>query len=610
MSPFALLWFAALPVMQPASPAPVHGVSQVQESSPYGSQANVFIRQYLERLDRLSAKTVGPDRASIIQHLKRFYTAVGDRPVWTNRQSVARLIEVIEDSANDGLLTSDYHLDEIRNYYNNPDGSPALRARADILMTDAVFTLMSHMRSGKVYARAIESDWNIEPAQPGPDYDRTLMSAVMGSRFPELIQALRPASAEYMQLRNGLVRLKAIAANGGWESVPAGPMIDKVGALDPRIPAIRKRLAVTGEFVEPIVAPAESKLREDEGDHKGKEKSKKKSGKDAKSDSVATADSTMKSDSLGQVPVNPDELYNQELFDAVKKFQKSHGLSPDGVIGNETIKAMNVPVEQRIDQVRINLERYRWFLNSRGSNYVMVNIPGFSVDLVQNGVHKWKSRVIVGKPDTKTPVFRAEMQYIILNPQWVIPNGILVKDRIITTIMKDPSYLNRKNLAIVDSNGHVLSASSVDWGRYASGGFPYRLVQASGDEGSLGRIKFMLPNRFTVYLHDTPSKELFERSRRTFSHGCVRVDKPVELAEYVLQDTVKWNRKKIQDAIDTDRTRTVNLPKSIPVYILYQTAFADGDQLQFRADVYDRDARLLRVLETPASSRFIDAATK
>ncbi|MCE1273798.1 MAG: L,D-transpeptidase family protein, partial [Chlorobiales bacterium] len=166
---------------------------------------------------------------------------------------------------------------------------------------------------------------------------------------------------------------------------------------------------------------------------------------------------------------------------------------------------------------------------------------------------------------------------------------------------KDPSYLNRKNLAIVDSNGHVLSASSVDWGRYVSGGFPHRLVQASGDEGSLGRIKFMLPNRFTVYLHDTPSKELFERSRRTFSHGCVRVDKPVELAEYVLQDTVKWHRKKIQDAIDPDRTRTVNLPKSIPVYCLYQTAFAD---------VYDRDARLLRVLETPASSRFIDAATK
>lgn len=604
MSAFALLWFAMLPVAQPSSSTAASGGDQVSEYAQYDSSIDVYLKQYLDRLDRLSLKTVGPDRASIILHLRRFYAALGYRPAWTNRQSVARLIEVIEDSANDGLVTSDYHLDEIRAYYNNPQVSPALRARADILMTDAVFTLMSHMRSGKVYARALDSDWNIEPPQPGADYDRTLMTAVMGSRFPELIQALRPSSSEYRTLRQGLIRLRAIATAGGWESVPTGQRIEKVGDLDPRIPAIRRRLAVTGEYVEtPEVRDAGSSPA-DEPDRGGKEKSKKKQGKDADPDSGSAADT------IADAQANADERYTQELFDAVMKFQKRHGLELDGVIGNETIKTMNVTVEERIDQVRLNLERYRWFLNTRGSNYVMVNIPGYSIDLVLNGMHRWNSRVVVGKPDTKTPVFRAEMQYIILNPRWVIPGGIMVKDRIISTIMRDPSYLDRKNLSVVDNSGRVVSPYAVDWGRYVNGGFPYRLVQASGDEGALGRIKFMIPNRFTVYLHDTPSKSLFNKTRRAFSHGCVRVDNPLDLAEFVLNDPVKWSRSKIQDAIDTDKTRTVNLPKRIPVYIMYQTAFGGSDEVQFRPDVYERDARLLRVLDSPATSRYVESATR
>ncbi len=583
MSPIFLLWFALLPSMQPsASASPGDDRRRVEESAGTGAQSGGFLRQYVARLEKLSLKTTGPDRASIIRHMKRFYEALGYRPAWTNRMAVARLVEVIEDSANDGLLTSDYHLDEIRSFYQNPAESPELRARADLLMTDAVFTLMSHMRSGKVYARSIESDWNIEPPVPGTDYDRTLMSAVMGSRFPEMIQALRPASPEYAALRQGLVRLREVAADGGWQSVPTGKPIEKVGAEDPRMPDIRRRLAASGDYVMPPASPV------------------------AATDSSSAKDASAHADSLSARLPDPEQLYTPDLFDAVKAFQKRHGLEVDGVIGNETVRAMNVPVEQRIDQVRINLERYRWYLNSRGPNYIMVNIPSFSVDLVQNGVRRWNSRVIVGKPDTQTPVFRAEMQYIILNPHWVIPNGIIVKDKVISSIMKNKSYLADRNLAVVDNEGNTLSPSSVDWAKYLNGGFPYRLVQASGDDGSLGRIKFMLPNRFTVYLHDTPTKALFEKSRRTFSHGCVRVDKPVDLAEIVLQDRTRWSKARIQEAIDTDRTRTINLPKSIPVYILYQTAFADGAQLQFRADVYDRDARLLKVLQSPASSRFVD----
>ncbi|NTU92683.1 MAG: L,D-transpeptidase family protein [Chlorobiaceae bacterium] len=605
MSPFALLWFAVLPVMHPSSSASINGSGQSQEYTPSATATNAYIREYLGRLDRLSLKQTGPDRASIIMHMRRFYAALGNRPAWTNRQAVARLIEVIEDSANDGLVVSDYHLDEIRNYYTNPPASPDLMARADILMTDAVFTLMSHMRSGKVYARSIESDWNIAPPLPGQDYDRTLMSAVMGSKFPEIIQSLRPASSEYSQLRKGLIRMREIAAAGGWESVPSGPAIDKVGVADQRIPAIRRRLEVTGDVARLPVVQEAAAQKEEEKEHK--EPSKRRTGK--KDDTSSGADSLAIADTLRSIPVNPDELYTAELFEAVVAFQKRHGLNPDGVIGNETIKAMNVPVGQRIDQIRINLERYRWFLNSRGANYVMVNIPGFSVELVQNGLRRWNSRVIVGTPDNKTPVFRAEMQYIIVNPQWVIPPGILTKEAI-PAIIRDRSYLQRKRLAVVDENGQRLSPASVDWSSYSGGSFPYRLVQASGDDGSLGRIKFMLPNKFMVYMHDTPSKDLFGRSRRAFSHGCVRVENPIDLAEVVLQDSVKWNRKKIQAAIDARKTRSIDLPRNFPVYIMYQTAFSEGDQLQLRPDVYDRDSRLLKVLDSQASSRFVDSATR
>lgn len=592
MSPILLLWFALLPTMQPSSsPASRDEGPNVQERAGVAASVNGFLRQYIARLERLSLHTSGPDRAAIIRHTKRFYEALGYRPAWTNRQAIARLIEVIEDAENDGLLPSDYHIDEIRSFYQNPTESPALLARTDLLMTDAVFTLMSHMRSGKVYARSIEPDWNIEPPQPGADYDRTLMAAVMGSRFPEMIQALRPSSPEYSSLRKGMIRLKAIAASGGWDRVAPGRQIDKAGVADPRIPDIRRRLAVSGDYImpqeEPAVEKAEPKVME-------KKKDPVKPG-------VLTP-----ADSLAAPTVDRRQLYDQELLDAVKAFQKRHGLDVDGVIGNETVRAMNVPVTQRIDQIRINLERYRWFLNSRGPNYIMVNIPSYSVELVQNSLRRWNSRVIVGKTDTQTPVFRAEMQYIILNPHWVIPDGIIVKDKIVSSILKDSAYLDKKNLAVVDNEGHTLNPSSIDWSKYVNGGFPYRLVQASGDEGSLGRIKFMMPNRFTVYMHDTPTKELFDKSRRAFSHGCVRVDKPVDLAEIVLQDKARWSKVRIQEAIDTDKTRTINLPKNIPVYIVYQTAFAEGGSLEFRSDVYERDARLFNVLQSPASSRFVE----
>jgi murein L,D-transpeptidase YcbB/YkuD len=589
MTPILLLWFAALPILNPDSSAPSVAAGRSQHSISPDPAVRQYLQSYLARLARTGV-SAGPDRASITASMQRFYRTLGYRNAWTNRQAVARLVEVIEDSAGDGLMPSDYHIDEIRKYYENPPESPSVKARADLLMTDAVITLFSHMRSGKIYPQSIEPDWNIAVSKPGADYDRTLMSAIMGSRFPELVNSLRPSSPEYMHLRKGLAQYRKIAADGGWSNVPTGPMIFKVGALDSRIPAIRRRLIVTGDLAADAPIATEADLPKPPADS-------------------TAADSSAAKKAVSASHADPALVYTSVLFDSVKAFQKRHGLNADGIIGNETISAMNVPVKDRIDQIRLNLERYRWFLNTRGSNYVMVNLPSFTVDYVQNNVNRWHSRVIIGKPDLQTPVFRAEIQYLILNPHWVIPPGIMIKEAI-PGIAKDISYLRKRQLAVVDNDGKVVDPHTIKWSSYLKGGFPYRIVQDSGDDGSLGRLKFMMPNRFMVYMHDTPSKELFEKSRRTFSHGCVRVDRPLELAELLLKDPVKWNRAKIEAAIDTDKTRTVNLTVRVPVFFLYQTAFADDDRVQFRADIYDRDARLLKVLNSRASSWYVESASK
>ncbi|NTW52588.1 MAG: L,D-transpeptidase family protein [Chlorobiaceae bacterium] len=589
MTPILLLWFAALPVMNPDSSAPTERAVTSQQHLFTDPAVKEHIQNYLGRINRQSA-SAGPDRASINGHMQRFYRALGYRTAWTNRLAVARLVEVIEDSAGDGLIPSDYHIDEIRKYYENPPESPDLKARADILMTDAVFTLLSHMRSGKVYAHSIEPDWNIPVATPGADYDRTLMSAVMGSRFPEIVSGLRPSSPEYTLLRKGLARYRQVAAEGGWSAIPAGPRISKTGTIDSRMPLIRKRLVITGDLAADAPQATEADVPKPVVD-------------------PPPADSTVVRPVVVHPKIDPALVYTSVLFEAVKSFQKRHGITADGIVGNETLTAMNVPVKERIDQIRINLERYRWFLNTRGPNYVMVNIPAFSVEYVLNNAQQWHSRVIVGKPDLQTPVFKAEIQQLVLNPHWVIPPGIMIKEAIPGTA-KDISYLEKRQLAVVGNDGKRIDPASINWSQYLNGGFPYRLVQDSGDEGSLGRIKFMMPNRFMVYMHDTPSKELFDRSRRCFSHGCVRVENPFELAELLLKDPVKWSSTKLEEAIDTGKTRTVSIPAPVPVFFLYQTAFATDDRVQFRPDVYDRDGRLLKVLNSRASSWYVDSGSQ
>ncbi len=290
-------------------------------------------------------------------------------------------------------------------------------------------------------------------------------------------------------------------------------------------------------------------------------------------------------------------LYDESLKAAVVRFQDRHGLGTDGVVGNQTLEAMNVPVEARIDQIRVNLERTRWVFQDIEDHFIVTNIAGFRVFRVGGGEIEWTTRAQVGKPYRRTPVFKAKMKYLVLNPTWTVPPGILRND-ILPAVRKDPGYLQRKGLAVIDRNGKEVDPATIDWSTVSARGFPYQLRQGPGPNNALGRVKFIFPNEHFVFLHDTPSRELFERPDRSFSSGCIRIESPLDLAAQLLADQPEWSRARIDRVIKSGSTQTVFLSKPLTVLLLYWTVGVElQDTIQFMKDVYERDSAVLEALE-------------
>jgi len=291
----------------------------------------------------------------------------------------------------------------------------------------------------------------------------------------------------------------------------------------------------------------------------------------------------------------------------VLAFQKRHHLGVDGVVGPATLAAMNVTAEERVDQIRVNLERMRWVYDELPDNMLLVDIAGQEVQLRHGEKVVWASRVIVGRQERPTPVFRDQVEYLELNPRWTVPPTILKKD-ILPAMRKDPGYLKQKGLQVVTRDGEPVSPGSVDWSTPASK-FPYMIRQPPGDKNALGQIKFMFPNRFSVYLHDTPNRNLFQKPRRLFSSGCVRVERPWELAELVLNDPARWNQDTFAQIVAAKKTRWVHLAKPLPVILAYWTAEAGANgEVMFREDVYERDAAVLSALDGRGPIRVVYGA--
>ena len=490
--------------------------------------------------------------------LLRFYAARSFQPAWNGETGVspagAVLVREIRATAREGLRPADYHLANIENLLaeltngveTNGVAELEMRADLDILLTDAFLLYGSHLLTGHVNPETIKSQWAIESRDA--DLGEILTTALDRNEIEKALDGLRPQHAAYASLKEALRYYHNIMETGAWPKVASGPKMER-GDWGSRVRALRSRLAISGDLV-----------LTDAGD---------------------------------------PYLFDDLLDLAVRGFQERHGLEVDGIVGRETLKVLNVTVTERLHQIRANLERWRWVPHSLGSHYILVNIANFELDVVEHGQTVMSMRVVVGKGYRRTPVFTGSMTYMELNPYWHIPPRIAVRD-IVPNVRQDPQYLTRKNIRVLESwdpQASEVDPGSIDWTRITSKSFPFKLRQEPGPDNALGRVKFMFPNKFNVYLHDTPARTLFQRTKRTFSSGCIRVEKPIDLAVYLLRGNPDWTRARIVASIESGKTQTVHLPEPIPVHLLYWTAWVDsGGTIHFRDDIYGRDKRLIEAL--------------
>lgn len=482
----------------------------------------------------------------------RYYEIEHFKGAWTDPVQLGALISELESVSEDGLEPDDYHVIALRTFRDEFAANRNLRvaeqADLELIATDAAMLALYHLYAGKVDPVSISSQWNFQARPIHSESALELLSRTLANDgIAEAFARVRPEHVWYKEGRRRLADYREIAASGGWPTLPDGPVI-KPGDSDPRLPVLRSRLLATGDLQTPVVG----------------------SGDEFDADTEA----------------------------AVASFQDRHGLTVDGIVGPATRAALNVPIEDRIDQIRINLERARWVLHELHGDFVLVDVAGFGVSYFRNDQPIWRSRAVVGRPYRKTPIFKAEIDHVVFNPTWTIPPGILAKDKL-PIIKRDPAYLARNNIRVIDRNGRRVDPYSVDWKKYTGRNIPYQLVQDPGPSNALGLVKIMFPNPYLVYLHDSPAKSLFERDQRAFSSGCIRVQKAFELTELVLGDPARWNQQTIDRVIAGKRTQTVRLRKKIPVLILYWTAEPRRDgRVGFREDIYERDAAVLAALNS------------
>jgi len=472
------------------------------------------------------------------------------RPLWTRPERVQEFIDLVATAPADGLQLEDYLVEEIRTQRAaaQASNSPLDLANLDLLLTESVVRYGYHQLFGKVNATELDANVNFSRKFFA---DREPAEAI-----PEFVESATPLKAQldqfvhrtpvYLALRVQLAEHREMAAAGGWPMVAVGETLHP-DDTDPRVVQLRERLIVSGDLPP---------------------------GSDVTS---AVFDSALKT--------------------AVVRFQQRHGLDADGVVGTNSYAALNVPVETRIDQIRLSLERLRWVRQDRSQRFIAVNIAGFRVFFVSGDGIEWMTRAMVGKTYRQTPVFRGTLSYMEINPTWTVPPGILRKDKL-PAIKRDPGYLAAHNISVLDRDGRKIDPATVDWQSYKNS-IPYTLRQEPGPNNALGEIKFIFPNKHFVFLHDTPSRGLFARAERTFSSGCIRVEDPFQLAEEIMNDPAQWSRPALEEVRDSRQTRRITTPK-LPVLVLYLTASLEVDgRARFLKDVYERDGRLLEALNGP-----------
>jgi murein L,D-transpeptidase YcbB/YkuD len=502
------------------------------------------------------------DSKDRLSDVARFYQRVGYRPVWTGPDGLLPhgelLLETITMASTAGLDLEDYLRPALDTAWiaithgndHHPSDTMAPYIQLDIILTERIIRYAKHLYQGRVMPEQIYQSWLAQKRSTPRDIPDELAQSVNADCFDAYIESLHPQSKDYQRLRNALLRYEKIRQSGGWLPIDPGPTL-RLGDTGPRVAMLKYRLKTTA-------------------------------------------------DGFDQAPIENDR-FDERVTLAVKHFQHRHGLKEDGLVGRETLAELNVPVEKRIDQLQLSMERWRWYPDSFGDRYLMVNIPAFTLTIVESGHPMDSIRVIVGKKNRQTPIMSDQMTYIEFNPYWNIPQKIARKD-ILPKVKHDPAYLAEQGIRVFDSwdkNAQALDPSGIDWNNLSTGYFPYRLRQDPSRRNALGLIKFMFPNPHSIYIHDTPGKSLFSRQDRTFSSGCVRIEAPLTLAYDLLNDQ-GWNRDRLNAVTARKQPVSVILDSPIPVHLVYFTAWVDEDQtVYFHKDIYGHDARLFQALHHP-----------
>lgn len=495
-----------------------------------------------------------------IAELPRFYALREYRPAWGGGDGsfapAEDLVRSIEEAREDGLDPPSYHLETIRQLLakarlDNDFGrhlDPALVVDLDFLLTDAFLLLGSHLRAGRVNPETFYTEWVVR-MDPEVDLAQILQRAIESGRIGEALHELRPPHPEYNALKAALKHYRGLGPAGEWPRLPENSSWDR-GQAGELADLLHERLSLSGDMKQ--TAHGES------GDA------------------------------------------DLELFEGLRRFQERHGLDADGRMGPQTLQALNASLPERIRQIELNMERWRWLPRDLGMRHIRVNVPAFDLAVIENGQSVMSMRVVVGRHYRRTPVFSGLMDHLVINPDWNIPTRIAVLD-ILPKARKDPAYMGRGKIRVFESwsrDAAELDPNGIDWTGVTAENFRYRLKKDPGPHNDLGQIKFMFPNKFDVYLHDTPSRQLFERSTRGFSSGCIRVEKPLDLAEYVLKDSPGWSRHAVSAAIDKGQLRTIGLARKIPVHLIYMTAGVDAEgRVLFWQDIYQRNPALDRALK-------------
>ena len=512
-----------------------------QERSPASAEVHRALQSVVQ------AKTLGTvvggpampaaELTRLVEQVRRFYGSMNYQLVWIDGDRPSnryRELERILGRAGDhGLQAERYRLVLQHPSNDRAKIAPESAPEIDVKITAAFFRYVSHLTGGQIDPRTFQSTWAVRPEKP--DLVKALTAAVQNDDLPGTMDRLTPPQDGYRDLQQALVRYRAIAAKGGWPSLPPNVKL-KPGAQSAAMPALRQRLSMEGDL-----DPAHEKDR--------------------------------------------SQVFDTPLVEALKRFEERHRLPSDGMLDPETIRALNVRVEERIRTIELNLERWRWLPDKMPARYLVVNVPDFRLEAHESEKAVMDMRVVVGAPENKTPIFADEMTYVVFSPYWNVPPGI-ASEETIPRAAGDPGFITRNNMEVVSASGEVVDPYSVDWSNAAG----LRIRQRPGTGNALGGVKFIFPNNFDVYLHDTNATKLFDRIERGLSHGCVRVEEPHKLAQYVLRDLPEWTPEAIDAAMKSGQEKHVKLKTPIPVYILYKTAWVHDGGVRFLKDLYGYDA--------------------